>query len=121
METFYIGGQYQSMTKAAMDLEKKRDLEIVRGIFKNHEQAGGELKFSFKKYAGKVETYHLYDGEVYSIPRMVAKHLNNQCAYPTFEFADNLGTSTRSTHIPGKPRRRFSFEYVSDEELRDES
>lgn len=109
------------MTKAAIDLEKKRDMEIVKGIFKNHEQEGGNLKFSFKKYPGRVETYDLYDGEIYSIPRMVAKHLNNECAYPTFELSDSLGANTRSTSIPGKPRRRFSFEYVSDEELKDDA
>lgn len=66
---------------------KDRDSELVTGIFKNLENPGsggsrGSLVFSYKAYPGEENTiYELWDGERYSLPRGVARHLNNSCFY----------------------------------------
>lgn len=109
------------MSKKAIHSQKHYDKVVVKGIFRNHEQAGGSLQFFFKKYAGPVMFYKFHDGEVYSVPRMVAKHINNNCRYATYQYAESLDPETKSIIIPGKPRKRFSFEYIADEEPKDES
>ena len=109
------------MSKEAIRNEKNFDKKIVKGIFRNHEQAGGSLEFFFKKYPGAVMFYKFYDGEIYDVPRMVARHINSNCKYSTYQYAEGLDPGTKSVIIPGKPRKRFSFEYIADEEQKDES
>jgi hypothetical protein len=66
---------------------RDRDAELVTGIFKNLENpatAGGRgsVTFSFKYYPGDENViYELWDGERYTLPRGVARHLNNNCFY----------------------------------------
>lgn len=61
--------------------------ELVRGKFNFHEVPGGTLNFSFKEFKGdKIVRYDLVDGEVYSLPLGVAKHLNKNGWYPTYNF-----------------------------------
>lgn len=73
---------------------RSRDAELVTGIFKNLETRGGSVTFNYKAYPGDdFRTYHLMDGERYSIPRGVARHLNNNCFYKEYkhlkgEFGD---------------------------------
>lgn len=71
---------------------RDKDREMVKGIFRFYEVPGGSMSFSFKKYKeDQVETFSFQDGEVYTIPLGVAKHLNKNCNYPVYE------------HIPGEP------------------
>jgi hypothetical protein len=78
-----------------MEEMRERDEEMVTGIFKNLEnpaQNGGRgvVQFGFKKYHGDYTFYELLDGERYTLPRMVARHLNNDCYYREYQ------------HLPGE-------------------
>lgn len=75
---------------------RDRDAEMVTGIFKNLENPAtnggrGSVVFSYKYYPGEDNTvYELFDGERYTIPRGVARHLNNNCFYREYN------------HLPGE-------------------
>lgn len=103
----------------AMKLQREKDKEMVRGIFTFHEVPGGQMQFCYKYYDGdEVETYTMRDGETYSIPRGVAKHLNKNCWYPVHQYAvDETG---RSIARIGQKVRRCSFnslEFMDDEDI----
>jgi len=71
-------------------LAREKDHEMVKGIFRFHELPGGEMGFVFKKYFGdRIEKYNMKDGEVYTVPRMVARHLNTNCAYPSYDYKND--------------------------------
>lgn len=75
------------------NLERKqaRDSEKVTGIFKNLEAPGNVHRFAIKLYKGDpVEVYEMWDGERYTIPRGVARHLSTNCYY------------TQYKHLPGE-------------------
>ena len=87
-----------SVTKTAPTAEEKRELakklekmrmddrEPVRGIFTYHEVPNGVLEFSYKKYSKDPnETYQLFDKQIYTLPKGVAKHLNT-IGYPEYEY-----------------------------------
>jgi len=98
---------------AAEKLEEQRiaDRKLVRGIFRYHETPNGEIGFSFRKYKNDpVEHYVLKDGETYTIPIGVAKHLNahGSCDYPTYEYKnDEAGRPVVSLR---QRIRRMSFQ-----------
>lgn len=98
--------------------QRDKDREMVRGIFKFHEVPGGMLSFNFKKYDGdEVARYDLIDGEIYTIPLGVAKHLNTHIAYPEYEYNKSegsaitgMGDGQREQWVRvGKKVRRCSF------------
>lgn len=70
---------------------RDRDAEMVTGIFKNLENPAtnggrGSVVFSYKYYPGEDNTiYELWDGERYTLPRGVARHLNNNCFYKEYQ------------------------------------
>lgn len=70
---------------------RDRDAEMVTGIFKNLENPAGNgsrgaVRFGYKMYPGQqYEFYELCDGERYTIPRGVARHLNNNCFYREYQ------------------------------------
>ena len=74
-----------------VESQRDRDHELVTGIFNFKEHRGGTLRFRFKKYAGDdfVE-YALVDGERYKLPRMIARHLNQNIHYLEYK------------HLPGE-------------------
>ncbi len=66
---------------------RERDARICKGIFRFHEVPGGQMSFSFKAYKDDpVERYDMVDGQVYSVPFGVAKHLNSNCKYPEYSY-----------------------------------
>jgi len=75
---------------------RDRDAEMVTGIFKNLENPAtnggrGSVLFNYKMYPGdEFQAYELWDGERYTIPRGVARHLNNNCFYREYQ------------HLPGE-------------------
>lgn len=84
---------------------RERDEELVTGIFKFNEMAGGTLDFGFHKWPGdKFEIYSLTDGEKYTIPRMVAHHLNNNCYYREYKHlsGETGDTGIRAAYNDGK-------------------
>lgn len=76
--------------KSPEELKKERDHKMVKGIFRFHELPKGEMGFVFKKYFGdQLERYSMKDGEVYTVPYMVARHLNTNCSYPSYEYKND--------------------------------
>lgn len=112
--------------------QRDKDREKVKGIFRFYEVPGGSMSFVFKGYKGdQVERYDLFDGQVYTLPLGVAKHLNKNGWYPEYEhIAQEKGVA--GGHTPGlglsggapmriaKKVRRFGFqslEFVDIEEF----
>lgn len=102
-----------------MKMQRDIDREIVRGIFTFHEVPGGQMSFSYKYYKGdEVQTYTMVDGETYSIPRGVAKHLNKNCWYPLHHFA--VDKDGKPIARIGQKVRRCSFnslEFMDNDDL----
>ena len=91
---------------------RDKDREVVKGIFHFYEVPGGILEFNFKKYKGDpIEFYSLKDGQIYSLPLGVAKHLNTSGKYPEHEFIPGPdGKQSASTIRIGRMVSRFGFE-----------
>lgn len=88
------------------------DNEPVRGVFRRHDGQTDPLEFTYKKHKwDKVTKYKLFHGQVHTIPRGVAIHLNDECKTPIYgslkgmEAAD---AASRETPIVGYTNR-FSF------------
>lgn len=108
---------FKAGSKAAKEWEK--DHKMVRGRFKFHEVPGSFLKFVYTKYRGdKTTPYIMQDGQVYEVPYMVAKHLNEGGKYPVHRYAvDEEGKSLQKV---GQWVDRFSFApmgFFDDEDL----
>lgn len=74
-----------------LEAAKERDRELVTGIFRFIERPGSVLKFRFKKYADDpYEEYTLCDGQKYQLPRMVARHLNQNVHYVEYKKVDGI-------------------------------
>jgi len=108
-------------SKKERDDQYAKDHEMVRGIFRFHEVPGGSLNFVYKKYKGdEVLSYTLIDGQVYSLPLMVAKHLNKNCWYPVHNYElDEQGKFTNKYRIEKKVRRCSfqSLEFVDEDDI----
>lgn len=99
--------------------QREIDKEKVRGIFRFHEVPGGTMEFVYKCYRGdEVEKFNLRDGEIYTIPLGVAKHLNKNLWYPLHAYAvDDNGKPIAKI---GQKVRRCSFqslEFVDVDDL----
>lgn len=105
--------------QASLKYQREKDSQLVRGKFIFHEVPGGSVSFNYKKYKeDDVQRYDLSDGEIYTLPLGVAKHLNKNCAYPVHSFIldDNGKPSMRI----GQMVRRMSFqslEFIDNEDL----
>ena len=87
---------------------REKDREMVKGVFKFYEVPGGTMRFPYKKYKeDSLETFEMVDGNFYTIPFGVAKHLNTAGAYPVHEFRKDEQDKPH-IHI-GKMVRRFGF------------
>jgi hypothetical protein len=74
-----------------LEASRERDNELVTGIFDYIEHKKGTLRFRFKKYAqDEFKAYELRDGEKYKLPRMVARHLNNNVHYLEYKALNSL-------------------------------
>lgn len=105
--------------KKKLRYQRDKDRELVRGIFRFHEVPGGTMSFVFRAYkADPVERYDLQDGEVYSLPLGVAKHLNKNIWYPVHAFQqDEKGKPVQNV---GRKVHRCSFqslEFVDIDDL----
>jgi hypothetical protein len=116
---------------------RDRDAELVTGVFKNLENPAtnggrGSVVFSYKFYPGEENSiYELWDGERYTLPRGVARHLNNNCFYREYQHLEGeFGTQgVRAGHSPdgrlktnttqvAKKVHRYAFhslEYMDDD------
>jgi|SRR3990167_1095307 len=104
-----------------IDFESMRakDEQKVRGKFIYHEVPGGTVKFPFKKWKGDtLQFYTLRDGEIYTLPLGVAKHLNKNCSYPIHHYTQD--ESGKYSQRIGQTVRRMSFqslEFIDNEDL----
>lgn len=109
-----------SKVKVNLTYQRDKDREKVRGIFRFHEVPGGSMSFMFKAYKeDQLERYDMLDGEVYSIPLGVAKHLNNDCWYPVHAYTTD--ENGRPSMKIGQKVKRCSFqslEFVDIEDLK---
>lgn len=99
---------------------RDKDLKPVKGMFKFYEVPGGTIEFPFLKYKEDrtPKMYRFEDGKVYTIPLMVAKHLNSSGSYDNYAYApteDNKG----NVKVTGKTRRYGfqSLEFTDEDEI----
>jgi hypothetical protein len=111
----------EPITKKEMAEMRAKDHEMVRGIFRFHEVPGGSMNVVFRKYKDdEIWQMPMKDGEVYSIPLMVAKHLNKNCWYPIHEYdQDEMGRHNNQYRIEKKVRRCSfqSLEFIDTEDI----
>lgn len=89
-------------------LEKKvMDSKMVRGRFTYHECPRGLLEFVYGKYEGQAKKYAMKDGEMYTIPLMVANHINEAIGYKVMAYKKNEEGNTVAE--VGETVRRASF------------
>lgn len=98
---------------------RDKDRETVKGRFKYYDCPGGEMKFCFKKYKqDPIEKYALVDGQIYTLPIGVIKHLNKDCFYTIHKYAtDKDGNAIQ---VVGQKVQRCEFipmEFVDIEDL----
>lgn len=98
---------------------REKDREMVKGIFRFHEVPNGTVSFSFKAYKeDPVENYTFVDGEIYSIPLGVAKHLNKNCSYPVHAFAQDA--EGKNVVKVGHKVQRMSFQSLEFVDMDDD-
>ena len=103
------------------NLKYLRDMDrrMVRGIFKFYEVPSGTMMFSYRAYReDPIENFTLVDGQVYTLPLGVAKHLNNNCWYPIHSYVQNEDKNV-SLKVGQKVHRCGfqSLEFIDIEEL----
>ena len=93
----------------SLKYQRDKDRQLVKGIFRFYGVPGGSMSFNFKKYKeDKVERYDLVDGEIYTLPLGVAKHLTKNGNYPVHRHMKD-DTGKISMRI-GQKVNRFGFE-----------
>ncbi len=114
-----VAPKKETIVKPNLKYQRDKDREMVRGKFLFHEVPGGTMSFPFRKYKeDAVENFTLRDGDIYTIPLGVAKHLNHNCAYPIHSYmTDENG---RPVMKVGQMVRRCSFqslEFIDTDDL----
>lgn len=86
-ETVKSYEEKKRLTQQALNYSRDKDREMVRGKFIFHEVPGGCMSFVFKAYKGdEVERFDMVDGQIYTVPLGVAKHLNKNLWYPEYSY-----------------------------------
>ncbi len=100
--------------KPSLKFQREKDKEPVRGMFRFHEVPGGQLSFVYKAYKGDpVEKYLLKDGQIYTLPLGVARHLNKNLKYPVHAYATDENGKPLQTIKTQKSRCSFqSLEFM---------
>lgn len=102
-------GERRRLKPEEIEKMRLRDRTLVRGKFHFQECPGGEVKFPYKRY-GKdpMEWYRMVDGQVYTIPLGVAKHLTDNCWYPEYSYKKQDGST--DVQAVTKKIHRVSFQ-----------
>ena len=97
--------------KKTIAAQREKDNEMVTGIFKNR-TGEGKISFSYGKYKEDgTSIYEFEDGVTYTIPRMVANHLNQGTSVAKREYGINPdGTQSLQTIIRKREKR---YEFIS--------
>lgn len=109
----------KKISSAEQEKNRARDAEVVRGIFRNLQQRGQDVKFHFRLHRQEpITMYHLTDNEICSIPLGLARHINKNCYVEQSKYVlDEHGKPLKAT-----PQyiRRFVFdslEFVDTEDI----
>ena len=104
--------------KESLKYQRDKDRQMVKGIFHFYEVPGGSMSFNFRKYKeDPVERFDMVDGQVYTIPLGVAKHLNNNGNYPIHRYAkDDSGSVSMKI---GQRVNRFGFQSLEFMDIAD--
>lgn len=104
--------------KVNLKYQHDKDREKVRGIFRFYECPGATLSFVYKAYKeDDVERFDLQDGQVYSIPLGVARHLNKSGRYPIHAYKVNED-GTASQYV-GRRVARYGFQSLEFVDIAD--
>ncbi len=116
---------------------RDRDRESVTGVFRYYEVPNGVMEFVYREYKeDPVEKFRMFDGEIYTVPRGVMRHLNKNGWYPEYEhYNTERGLQMIGNHGPmvaginpdmphigmrvGKKIKRFAFESMEFLEMDD--
>ena len=91
--------------------EYERDHEDVRGKFHNYESPGNSLKFRYRKWKqDDIEEWEFKDGEIKSIPLMVAIHLRQSGKDKKYQH--KLNSEGKQVQQEAIPFKRYSFEFL---------
>lgn len=87
--------------KLSLKAQREKDNVIIRGKFHFHECPGGMLEFVYNEYKeDPIRRYRLQDGQIYNLPRGVARHINKNVAYPAYEhFKGGQGNAPFSAGV----------------------
>lgn len=102
-----IEKERKKLNQAKLMEQKIIDSKMVRGRFTYHECPRGLLEFVYGKYESKAKKYELKDGEMYTIPLMVANHINDNIGYKVMAYKKNEEGDTVAA--VGETVRRASF------------
>jgi len=106
-------------TKFNYEPQRKKEAELVKGKFKFYEVPGGSIQFSYGPiYKGdKTLNLTLVDGQIYTVPRGVARHLNNNCWYPEYDYIK--GEDVRTNYAVKNKVHRTGFQSLEfmDEDM----
>lgn len=118
-----ISKRDEAVKRPSLKVQRDKMRELVTGIFHFYEVPGGSMSFSYREFKeDKIERYDFIDGETYTIPLGVARHLNKNCHYPEhayFQAEGNKAGDNRVMRIAKKIRRVGfqSLEFVDIEDL----
>lgn len=66
--------------------QRDKDNKLIRGKFHFHECPGSILSFVYQEHKeDQIRRYSLADGQIYTLPFGVARHINTNVAYPIYE------------------------------------
>ena len=83
--------------------------EKVKGVFHFNEVPGGTLSFVYREFKeDPIESYDLKDGQIYTLPLGVARHLAQNGWYPIHERS--VDANGNPLKIVGRKEKRYSFE-----------
>lgn len=104
--------------KVNLKYQRDKDREPVKGIFRFHECPGGSMDFVYREYKeDEVERFNFVDGQMYTIPLGVAKHLNKNGWYPVHNYS--VDENGKSLQRIGQKVRRFSFQSLEFVDITD--
>jgi len=92
-----------------IEIPQYKDVPKVKGIFKNIEVPGSGISFPYRgNWKGPVKQFTFFDGLEYEIPRELADHLNNNCAYIQMKWVapDGSETTAKPIESPAMPEHR---------------
>lgn len=105
----------QKAEESRLRLRREWEVEsqMVTGVFRDLEVgAGGNLRFSARKYPwDQVENWNFVDGQTYSVPLWVARHLNENCKWPAYRhnIDPNAKEGEKVKQYVGQWNHRFAF------------